>query len=74
MKEGAVPYKAQTAVSIPLHWQSGVKEMRKSDEKGLRVLERPPPDEDSEWCFREVYTAKANGDPRRTVDYRPLNK
>ena len=37
-------------------------------------LERPPPDEDSEWCFREVYTSKANGEPRRTVNYQPLNK
>ena len=38
------------------------------------MLERPPPDEDSEWCFREVYTSKANGEPRRTVNYQPLNK
>ena len=38
------------------------------------MLERPPPGENSDWCFREVYTAKSNGEPRRTVDYRPLNK
>ena len=74
LKDGAIPYKAQTAVSIPLNWQAGVREQLKSDEKGLKVLERPPPDEDSEWCFREVYTAKANGEPRRTVNYQPLNK
>ena len=51
-----------------------MREQLTRDEKGLGVLERPPPDEDSEWCFREVYTAKANGEPRRTVDYRQLNK
>ena len=28
----------------------------------------------NDWCFREVYSAKSNGNPRRTVDYRPLNK
>ena len=74
LKDGAVPYKAQTAVSVPLHWQADVREQLKRDEKGLGVLERPPPDEDSEWCFREVYTAKTNSEPRRTVDYRLLNK
>ena len=74
MKDGAIPYKAQTAVSVPLNWQADVREQLKRDEKGLKVLERPPPDEDSEWCFREVYTSKANGEPRRTVNYQPLNK
>ena len=74
LKDGAVPYKAQTAVSVPLHWQADIKEQYARDEKGLGVLERPPPNEDSKWCFREVYTAKTNGDPRRTVDYRLLNK
>ena len=74
LKDGAIPYKAQTAVSQPIHWQASIKDQYKRDEKGLGVLERPPENEDSEWCFREVYTAKANGDPRRTVDYRPLNK
>ena len=38
------------------------------------MLERPPPGENSDWCFREVYTSKSNGELRRTVDYRPLNK
>ena len=74
LKDGAVPYKAQTAVSVPLHWQANVREQYERDEKGYGVLERPSPDGDNEWCFREVYTAKTNGDPRRTVDYRPLNK
>ena len=74
LKEGAVPYKAHTAVSVPLHWKEQVKEGLLRDEKGLGVLERPPPDEDSKWCFREVYSGKPNGGVRRTVDYRPLNK
>ena len=69
-----MPYKAHTAVSVPLHWQCLVKDQYARDERGLGVLERPPPDENSDWCFREVYTAKANGEPRRTVDYIPLNR
>ena len=74
LKDDAVPYLAQTAVSVPIHWQADVRDQYARDEKGLGVLERPPPGEDSDWCFREVYTAKANGEPRRTVDYRPLNR
>ena len=73
LKDGAVPYKAQTAVSVPLHWQKTIKEQYARDEK-MNVLERPPPDEDNDWCFREVYSAKASGEPRRTVDFRPLNR
>ena len=74
LKDGAVPYKAQTAVSVPLHWQADVREQMTRYEKSLAVLERPPPDKNSEWCYREVYTAKANVEPRRTVDYRQLYK
>ena len=73
LKDGAIPYKAQTAVSIPLHWQTKIKEQYARDVK-MQVLERLPPGETDDWCFREVYSAKSNGDPRRTVDFRPLNK
>jgi len=73
LKDGAIPYKAQTAVSVPLNWQKTIKEQYSRDES-LGVLERPPPDDNIDWCFREVYSAKSNGEPRRTVDYRPLNR
>lgn len=73
LKEGAVPYKAQTAVSVPLHWQKSIEEMYARD-LAMGVLERPPPDEDNDWCSREVYSAKADGTPRRTVDFRRLNQ
>jgi len=73
LKEGAIPYKAQTAVSIPIHWQKPVRELY-TKEKSMKVLKTQQPNEDNEWCFREVYTAKSNGEPRRTVDYRPLNR
>ena len=73
LKDGAVPYKAQTAVSVPIHWQKPVRELYARD-KSMGVLVSPPSGGDNDWCFREVYTAKANGEPRRTVDYRPLNR
>ena len=73
LKDGAKPFKAQTAVSIPIHWQPAIKEQYAKDE-ALGVIERPPPNENVDWCFREVYSAKSNGEPRRTVDFRPLNK
>ena len=72
LKDGAVPFKARTAVSIPIHWQSKVKELYAKD-LSMGVLERPPPDEDNDWCFREVYSSKSNGEPRRIVDFRNLN-
>ena len=52
---------------------SPIKEQYDRDTK-MGVLKRPSPDEDNDWYFREVYSAKANGTPRRSVDYRPLNK
>ena len=73
LKEGAAPFKAHTAVTVPLHWQKEVKDMYAKD-LAMGVLERSPPDEDNDWCAREVYSAKANGKLRRTVDYRNLNR
>ena len=74
LKDGAVPYKAQTAISIPIHWQKPVKELYAKD-LALGVLEPSPTNEDNEWCHREVYIAKSSGEPRRTVDYKPgLNR
>ena len=73
LKDGAIPFKAQTAVSVPLNWQADIKEQLARDE-ALGVIERPPPEEDTDWCFREVYSSKSNGKPRRTGDFRKLNK
>ena len=74
LKDGAVPYKAQTAVSIPINWQDHIKELYKND-LNLGVIEPAPADEDNEWCHREVYVAKSSGKPRRCIDYKPgLNR
>ena len=73
LKDGAKPFKAQTAVSYPLHWQADIKEQLSRD-NALDVIERPPPEENTDWCFREVYSSKSNGKPGRTVDLGNLNK
>ena len=50
LKDGTVPNKAQTAVSIPWHWQTPVKEQYARDIK-MDVLERLPTIEDKDCCF-----------------------
>ena len=40
----------------------------------LGVIEKVPQGEINEWCSRMVITPKANGKPRRTVDFQELNK
>ena len=40
----------------------------------LGVLEKLPTNTPTTWLSRMVITAKSNGEPRRTVDYQPLNK
>ena len=58
---------------VPLHWQSRVKRDLDRDVK-LGVLEKVPANTPVTWQSRMVITAKANGEPRRTIYYQPLNK
>ena len=61
-----------TPVPVPLHWQDSVKEQLE-DDIHLRVLEKMPIGEPSEWCHRMVLARKADGMPRRTVNLPLLN-
>jgi hypothetical protein len=58
---------------VPLHWQEKVHKDLVRDVK-LGVLEKLPTNTPTTWLSHMVVTAKSNGDPRRTVDYQPLNK
>ena len=40
----------------------------------LGMLERVEPNTPVTWCHRMVLARKHNGDPRRTVDFQPLNR
>ena len=40
----------------------------------MGIIQKAPVGEASEWCMRMVTVAKANGSPRRTIDFQPINK
>ena len=69
---GAKPVAYHTPLTIPKHWEG---EVHKQLEEDVRrgVLRKVPAGEATEWCSRMVVTSKKNGQPRRTVDYQPLN-
>ena len=69
----AKPVACHKIQPIPLHWQEKVHRDLVRD-VNLGVLEKLPTNTPTTWLSRMVLTAKSNGDPRRTVDYQPLNK
>ena len=68
----ARPVAVHTPAQIPLHWQDAVKGGLDRDVR-LGVLEKVPVNEPVEWCSRMVVQPKPSGEPRRTIDYQPLN-
>ena len=60
-------------VPIPIHWREKVKADIDRD-VALGVLQKVPDNTPVKCLFRMVITAKANGEPRRTIDFQPLNK
>ena len=73
LKENAIPYAATTPIPIPHHWKKKVKQQL-DDDVSAGVLQKAPIGVVNEWCMRMVTVRKKNGDPRRTVDYQPINK
>lgn len=69
----AKPVACHKVTAVPLHWKHRVKADLDRD-VALGVLEKVPDNTPASWLSRMVITAKANGDPRRTIDYQPLNK
>ena len=69
---GAKPVAYHTPLTIPKHWEAEVRKQLEEDVK-RGVLRQVPAGEATEWCSRMVVTSKKNGQPRRTVDYQPLN-
>ena len=72
-KEDTHHPKWYTPIPVPFHWKKQVKADLDRDVR-LGIIERVPQGEMSEWCSRMVITAKANGKPRRTIDFQELNK
>ena len=61
-----------TPATIPLHWRDKVKAGLDQDLK-LKVIEKVPLNKPVRWISRMVVTPKHNGNPRRTVNYTPVN-
>ena len=68
----ANPVTAHKAVAVPVHWEEKVKARLDRDVR-LGVLEKVPIGTPDTWCHRIVIVGKANGEPRRIVDFQPLN-
>ena len=73
VEKDATPVAHHTPVPVPIHWQEQVKADIERD-VSLGVLEPVPIGEPVTWCHRMVVCAKKNGQPRRTVDFQPLNR
>ena len=72
IKKDAVPTAIHVPGQVPVHWYKKVMQDIKDDvAKG--VLEEVEPNTPVTWCHRMHIARKHNGDPRRTVDLRPLN-
>jgi hypothetical protein len=63
----AKPVACHKVTPVPLHWKHRVKADLERD-VALGVLEKVPDNTPVTWLSRMVVTAKANGDPRRTID------
>ena len=68
----AKPYAVYTPAQVALHWREAVKGGLDRDER-LGVIERVPLNTPTAWQCRMLITPKSNGEPRRLVDYQPVN-
>ena len=69
----ATPVAHHTPIPVPIHWQEAVKAGLDRDVE-LGVIEPVPVGTPVTWCSRMVIAAKKSGEPRRTVDFQPLNR
>ncbi len=68
----ATPVIAHKAASVPVHWEGKVKEHMDRDVR-LGVIEKVPIGTPDTWCQRMMIVGKLNGEPRRVIDFQPLN-
>ena len=72
LKPGAVPHARHTPIPIPHHWKVKVKESLDRDvERG--IIAPVPIGTPVTWCSPMVVVSKADGTPRRTIDFQKLN-
>ncbi len=73
IKEDAKPQQARGIKHVPKNMEDKVKAQIDEDVRMgiIKPVEKNRPDR---WISRMVVTRKANGEPRRTIDFRQLNK
>ena len=69
----ASPVAVLSPATVPLHWQDAVKQGLDRDE-ALGVIQKVPVNTPVQWCSRMLVASKTNGDPRRVIDFTPVNK
>merc|ERR1712079_727894 len=67
------PHVCHTPAPVLAHWEKQVKADLQRD-VDLGVLEKVGPNVPVTWCARMILQRKHNGDPRRTIDFQPLNR
>ena len=72
-KEGVTPSYCYTPIPVAFNWKKKVKEDIDRDVR-LGIIEPVPQGTVTDWCSRMVIAAKANGDPRRTIDFQRVNE
>lgn len=73
LEPGTTPYAIHTPAPIPIHWKEEIKEQLDEDERKL-LIRKVPPGTPVNYCSRMLCVAKANGKPRRVIDYVEINK
>ena len=72
LKQDAVPYAQHTPIPVPHHLKAAVK--AQLDRDVIRGIIKPVPvNTPVIWCAPMVVIEKADGSPRRTIDYQHLN-
>ena len=69
----AEPVAAYNARLVPIHLRDKVKAQMDEDVR-LGIMERVPVGTETRWQSRMHVVVKPSGEPRRTVDFRHLNK
>ena len=69
----AAPKAVMSPCTIPIHWADDVKAGLDRDVR-LGVIEKVPVNVPVQWCSRMLITPKSNGNPRRVIDFTPVNK
>ena len=73
IEEGVTPVAITKASPIPINWLSKIKAELDKDVR-LGVIEKVPDNTPVTWCSRMGIVPKKNGDPRRVIDLRAVNK